>query len=564
MLQPLRAVLLIPWLAIACSAPPAPRPAADTVFTGRIVTLDEAHPDAEALAVAGGRIVAIGTEAEVTAAVGPGVRRVPLPGVAVPGLADAHVHALAFGEQLETIDLRGLQKEEILRLVADRARALPPDTWIQGRGWDQGFWRPVAFPTAADLDRVAPAHPVALTRIDGHSVWINSRAMRLAGIVRTTRDPDGGHLMRTPDGAPSGILVDGAVPLVTTVMPVPTRAQLLKRLEAALARYVSWGLTTVHDAGVDLQGIEFYKELLAARRLPLRVYVMAEGKGDTAARLLAQDPEPVLGDNRLSIRSFKAMLDGALGSRGAQLLQPYTDAPGERGLELMSDTALAALVRGAVARGYQVNAHAIGDRAIRRALDAFEQYGGPDLGRRRFRVEHASVIDDADLPRFARLQVIASMQPGFVGEYSRWSADRLGPTRVMRVLPTVELLKSGAIVAAGSDYPAADSGKPLVSLYCMVTRMGARGAPAGGWHPEEKVDVMTALRAMTWAPAFAAFQEQDLGALAIGRLADLTVLSADPRTTPPEQLKDLSVTMTVVGGVAVFEARPPVSATNGS
>ncbi len=562
----LRAIWPIPLLAaaLACSAPPAPRTAADTVFTGRIITLDEAHPVAEALAVSGGRIVAIGTAADVAATVGPDVRRVALSGVAVPGLADAHVHALAFGEQLEMLDLRGLQKDEILRLVADRVRALPPGTWIQGRGWDQGFWRPVVFPTATDLDRIAPAHPVALTRIDGHSVWINRAAMRLAGITRATRDPVGGHLMRTPGGAPSGMLVDAAVRMVTTVMPAPTRAQLLKRLEAALAQYVTWGLTTVHDAGVDLQGIELYRELLAARRLPLRVYVMADGKGETAAQRLAQDPEPVLGDNRLSIRSFKVMLDGALGSRGAQLLEPYTDAPGESGLELMSDTDLAALVRGAVARGYQVNAHAIGDRAIRRALDAFEQDGGPDLGRRRFRVEHASVIDDADLPRFARLQVIASMQPGFVGEYSRWSADRLGPARVMRVLPTVALLKSGAIVAAGTDYPAADSGKPLVSLYCLVTRMGARGTPVGGWHPDEKVDVMTALRAMTWAPAFAAFQEQDLGALTVGRLADLTVLSADPRTTPPEQLKDLSVTMTVVGGVPVFEARPAAPATTGS
>lgn len=562
--QRLRAGVLIPLLALGCGAPPTPRTPADTVFTGRIVTLDESHPEAEALAVSGGRVVAIGTEAEVVAAVDAAARRVPLPGVAVPGLTDAHVHALAFGEQLETLDLRGLQKEEILQLVADGTRALPPGAWIQGRGWDQGFWRPVAFPTAADLDRVAPAHPVALTRIDGHSVWINTAAMRLAGITPTTRDPDAGHLMRRPDGAPSGILVDGAVRLVTTVMPPPTRAQVVKRLEAALARYVSWGLTTVHDAGVDLQGIEIYKELLAAGRLPLRVYVMADGKGDTAARLLAQDPEPVVGDHRLSIRSFKVMLDGALGSRGAQLLEPYADAPGERGLELMSDTDLAALVRGAVARGYQVNAHAIGDRAVRRALDAFERYGGPDLGRRRFRVEHASVIDDADLPRFARLQVVASIQPGFVGEYSRWSADRLGPTRVMRVLPTLQLLKSGAVVAAGSDYPAADSGKPLVSLYCMVTRMGARGAPEGGWHPEEKVDVMTALGAMTRAPAFAAFQEQDLGALTPGRLADLTVLSADPRSTPSDRLKDLSVTMTVVGGVPVFEARPAARGTNGS
>lgn len=563
-MAPFRVLLVLPFLVAACSPPPARTAAADTVFVGPIVTFDENRPMAEALAVAGDRVVAIGSETEVASVVGGNVRRVRLPGVAVPGLADAHVHALDAGAQLEMLDLRALQKEEIVRLVAERAQALPPGTWIEGRGWDQGFWRPAVFPTAADLDRVAPQHPVVLTRIDGHSAWVNSQAMRAAGITRATRDPDAGRLLRLPDGSPTGMLVDDAVDLVTKVMTAPTRADLMRRLEAALAQYVRWGLTSIHDAGVDLRGIELYKELLAAGRLPLRVYVMARGSGATASQMLAQAPEPSLGDHRLAIRSFKVMLDGALGSRGAQLLEPYTDAPAEEGLVLMSDADLASLVRGAVARGYQVNAHAIGDRAIRRALDAFEQHGGPDLTGRRFRIEHASVIDDADLPRFARLQVIASMQPGFVGEYSRWAADRLGPTRVLNVLPSAKLLESGAIIAAGTDYPAADSPSPLVTLYSMVTRMGARGAPAGGWHPEQKVDVTRTLRAMTWAPAFAAFQEHDLGVLAVGRLADLTVLSADPRDTAPERLKDLSVTMTIVGGVPVFEAPAAPPATSGS
>jgi hypothetical protein len=527
---------------------------ADTVFVGRMVTLDQNHPLADALAVKDGRIVAIGTEADVSAAVGSAVRRVRLPGVAVPGLADAHVHPVAFGKQLEELDLRGLQKDEIVRLVAGRAKELPPGTWIEGRGWDQGFWRPAVFPTAADLEGAAPHHLVVLTRIDGHSIWVNSAALSVAAITRDTPDPAGGRLIRLSDGSPSGILIDAAVRLVTKAMPIPTHAQLQKRLEAALAQYVKWGLTSIHDAGVNLEVIELYKELLASHRLPLRVYVMALGTGDTAAHMLAQAPESSLGDHRLSIRSFKVYLDGALGSRGAELLEPYSDAPNERGLELMNDANFRALVRAAVARGYQVNAHAIGDRAVRRALDTFEHYGGPGLANRRFRIEHASVIDPSDLPRFAQLGVIASLQPVFVGEYSRWAADRLGPSRAREVLPTATLLKSGAIVADGTDYPAADSGNPLVTLYSMVTRKGADGTPADGWHPEQRVDVMTALRAMTWAPAFAAFEEQDLGVLAVGRLADLTVLSADPRTTAPEELKDLSVTMTVVGGMPMYEA----------
>ncbi len=548
----LLSVLLI---AIPGTASQTPRISADVVFVGRIVTLDQNHPEAEALAVKNGRIVAIGSEKEVSAEVAPSVRRIPLPGVALPGFADAHVHPSAFGKQLEELDLRGLAKSEIVGLVEERVRQTPKGTWIEGRGWDQGFWKPVAFPAAADLDRVSPDHPVVLTRIDGHSIWVNSAALRAAGITKGTADPTGGHLMRLDDGSPSGMLVDAAVGLMTKVMPPPTAAQRKHRLQAALAQYVRWGLTSVHDAGVDLQTISLYRELLAQKQLPLRVYVMALGTGETARYMLARAPEPSVGDHRLSFRSFKVYLDGALGSRGAELLAPYSDAPGESGLELMNDTDFHDLVQKAVARGYQVNAHAIGDKAVRRALDTFEQYGGADVAERRFRVEHASVIAPSDLPRFAHLHIIASMQPGFVGEYSRWAQDRLGPSRVLEVMPVADLIKSGAVVATGTDFPAADSGNPVLTLYSMVTRKGANGTPADGWYPAQRVDVMTALRAMTWAPAFAAFEEKDLGELTVGRLADMTVLSADPRSVPVDQLKDLSVTMTVVGGVPVFGAK---------
>jgi predicted amidohydrolase YtcJ len=543
----------------ACGSTPPPHLAADVVYVGRILTLDAARPHAGALAVAGDRIVAVGNEADVTAAVGDSVRRVSFDGVAVPGLADAHVHVMGFGEQLETLDLRGLQKDEIVSRVAERAATAPDGAWVEGRGWDQGVWRPAEFPTAADLDAAVPQRPVVLHRIDAHSVWLNSAALRAASITRDTPDPAGGRIMRLPDGSPSGMLVDEAVSLVTRVMPKPTHAQLRARLDAALAAFVKLGLTSVHDAGVDLQGLELYKELLADGRLPLRVYAMALGTGETAAKLLAQDPEPPLGDHRLSVRSFKVYLDGALGSRGAELLAPYADAPGESGLVLMQDDELAAIVKGAVARGYQVNAHAIGDRAVRRALDAFERYGGPELRARRFRVEHASVVDAADLPRFAALGVIASMQPGFVSEYSRWAIDRLGPTRVSEVMPTADLVKTGAVVAAGTDYPAADSVDPLDTLYSMTTRRGADGRPEDGWLPEQRVDVITALRAMTIAPAYASFADGDLGMLTTGRLADMTVLSDDPLATAPDDLRELSVRMTIVGGVPVYQAPPESS-----
>jgi hypothetical protein len=542
-------------LAVTGFAQSSTRAAADTVFVGRIVTLEERKPVAEAMAVKDGRIAAIGTEAEVSAAAGGRARRVRLPGVAVPGLADAHVHALALGEQLELLDLRGLTKGEILLRVAGKARETPAGGWVQGRGWDQGFWNPVAFPTAADLDRVAANHPVLLTRIDGHSVWMNSAAMKKSGIGFGTPDPEGGRFLRGPDGEPSGVAVDRAADLAVAAVPPPTAAENERRLRAALRQLVEWGVTSIHDAGVDLDTIAIYKRLLARGELPLRVYAMAEGTGRTADHYLAAGPELDLGDGRLTIRSFKVMLDGALGSRGAQLLEPYTDAPEERGLQLMSDAALGELVTRASAKGFQVNAHAIGDLAVRRALDAFERFGGPNLADRRFRVEHASMNDDADLPRFARLHIVASMQPGFVGEYSRWAIDRVGPSRVSRVMRTAELIRNGAVVASGTDYPAADSGNPLVSLYCMVTRRGARGEPQGGWHPDQRVDVATALRAMTRDAAFAAFQERDLGSLVQGRRADLTVLTGDPITTSPAQLRNLAATMTIVGGEIVHGPR---------
>ncbi len=542
-------------LGVFCAAASATRViSADVVYVGHIVTLDPRHPTAEALAVADGRIVAVGTAADVAAAVGDTVRRVKLPGVALPGLADAHIHVLAFGEQLDILDLRGLQKDEIVRRVAQRARTTAAGAWVEGRGWDQGSWRSGAFPTAADLDRAIPDHPVVLTRIDGHSIWVNSAALRAAGITARTADPPGGRIMRLEDGTPSGMFVDEAVPLVTRMVPKSSHAQRLAQLENALEHLVRLGLTSVHDAGVDLDGIDLYKELMASGKLPLRVYVMATGTGDTAAHFLQRAPEVGLGNDHLTIRAFKVFLDGALGSRGAQLLGPYSDAPDQTGLVQMGDAELDALVKAAATRGYQVNAHAIGDRAVRRALDAYEQYGGPDLGAHRFRIEHASVVDPADLPRFSALGVIASMQPGFVSVYSRWALDRLGPKRVLEVMPVADLLKSGVVVAAGTDYPAADSVNPMDTLFSMTTRRGPDGTPAGGWYPAQRVDTMTALRAMTAAPAYAAFQEADLGALTTGRLADLTVLSGDPLATPTDRLQSLRVLMTIVGGKPAYEA----------
>jgi len=524
---------------------------ADTIFIGNFLTLDPSHPQAEAVAVSAGRIVAIGSQASVEAFATSSTKKIKLDGVALPGFADAHIHVEGVGEQLEQLNLRGLSKREILDKVAEATHGSASGASITGGGWDQGFWHPAVFPTAKDLDSVSGDHPVALSRIDGHSTWVNSKILALAKISRRTPDPDGGRILRDNAGNPSGMLIDKAQDLLRAVTPKPSRADRERRIRLALQQVSKWGLTSVHDAGVGLETISIYKELLKRGELPVRVYVMAAGE---AARsyYLEHGPEPDLGQGMLAVRSFKLFLDGALGSRGAELTEPYSDDPKERGLELMKDADLERVLRAAHEKGIQVNTHAIGDRAVHRALDAFQKAGV--TANDRFRVEHASIVADDDLPRFAAMGVIASIQPVFVGEYSRWAEDRVGSSRVHWVLRTRDLLNAGAMLAGGTDYPASDSGRAVDTLYCAVTRKGADGSPAAGWYIDQRVNVDQALRMMTAGPAYAAFQEKDLGELTVGRYADFTVVSSDPYKLPADELTTLGIRMTVLAGRVTFDA----------
>jgi predicted amidohydrolase YtcJ len=539
-----------------CSAArPQPR-AADIILRGQFITLDSTHPRVDALAVTSGRIVAVGSVADVERLAGQTTHRVDVPGVGVPGFADAHVHLSSVGQQLERLDLRGLTKEQILANVSDAVRAAAPGAWISGGGWDQGFFRPAVFPSAADLDAVSGDHPVVLTRIDGHSSWVNTKVLSLAGISSNTKDPDGGRIVRH-GGKPTGILIDQAQDALGRVRPGATDADRERHVRAALQQYARWGLTSVHDAGTDLDTIAIYKRLVQRGELPVRLYVMARGV-PAIEHYLAAGPEPDLGDHLLAIRSLKLMADGALGSHGAELAEPYTDAPGERGLQQTSDADLDTVIRRARDKGIQVNVHAIGDRAVRRVLDAFERGGVRPADR--FRVEHASMIAPDDLPRFARLGVIASVQPVFIGEYSRWAEDRVGASRVRWVLPLHALVTSGASLAFGTDFTAADTGDPLATLAGAVAGQGASGVAGAEWFQPQRVDLDTALRAMTSGPAFAAFEEADLGQLAIGRYADITVLSADPHAVRPEALRNMSVLMTILGGRVTYDSRQVQSA----
>jgi len=525
--------------------------APDVIFIGQFFTLDPQHPQAEAIGVSAGRIVAIGSKSKVEALAGTATQKIEIPGVVLPGFADAHTHPESVGEQLETLDLRGLTKAQALAAVAKAVRSARPGKWIFGGGWDQGYWKPATFPTAQELDTVSGDHPILLDRIDGHSIWVNSKVLALAKISKTTEDPDGGRILRDPAGEPTGMLVDNAMALVDPVRPKPTHADRERHIRLALQQYTRWGLTSVHDAGADLEIIGIYKDLLKKGELPVRVYAMA--RGDAAVtRYLASGPEADLGDGMLAVRSIKLILDGALGSRGAQMTDPYSDAPGARGLQTESDADLARIVTAARRKGIQVNTHAIGDRAVTRALNAFEKAGV--TREERFRVEHASIVTDDDLARFKRLGIVASVQPVFVGEYSRWAEDRVGKSRVRWVLRTRDFLEAGVPLAFGTDYTASDAGSPIATLYCAVTRQGADGTPEAGWYSEQRLNVDQVLRLMTTGPAFAAFQEKDLGSLTVGRYADFTAVSANPYSVRPVDLRTLTIGMTVVAGKVTFDA----------
>ena len=550
-----RALLLALALASARAPALAQLRGAGTIYTGTFITLDSNNSRAHAIGVQDGAITAVGSLAHVDSVLGG--RHSPhiaIPGFVLPGFADAHAHPLFLGQQLETMDLHGVSKAEVLRRVSAAASKAPAGAWIRGSGWDQAFWTPPNFPTAAELDRVSAGHPVMLDRIDGHAIWVNGRALALANIEANRADPSGGRIMRDGAGAPTGIFLDSAMSLVTRAMPSETPASIERQLRAALAQYAAWGLTSVHDASADLPVLRVWKSLAERGELSARMYVMAAAQDSTLTQTLAAGTR--IGDinDLLTIRSVKIVLDGALGSRGAQLHDAYADEPGKRGLSLVSDAELDSIITLCIARGFQVNVHAIGDEANRRLLDAFAR-AEPRTRELRFRDEHASLVSDDQLARFKSLGVIASIQPVFVGEYSRFAEARVGSARVHWVERTRDFVTSGARIASGTDYPASDTGDPIATLFSMVTRSGADGTPAAGWLPDQRVSVDVALRSMTAGPAYAAFEENELGAITVGRAADFTVLSGDPYATAPRDLRKLRVIRTIVGGKTVWQRK---------
>ncbi len=532
-----------------------PPPADLILLEARIHTMDAARPRAEAVAVRGGRFVHVGDSAGAMALRGPSTQVRDLGGATVlPGLTDAHGHVAGLGFAMERLDFTGTRSAEaIAEQVRLKAASTPPGTWIRGRGWDQNDWERKEFPSSRLLDEAAPRHPVALDRVDGHAVWVNGSALHLAGVTRHTPDPPGGRILRDESGGPSGVLVDAAEGLVTSRIPPPTREQTRAALQRGMRRCLESGLTSVHDAGVSAGELEVYRELLVDGDFPFRVYAMLADDAELVRDRLSRPPEIGLGDGRLTVRAVKLYMDGALGSRGARLLRPYADEPSTSGLSITAPARLEDLTRGAARAGFQLCVHAIGDRGNREALDAFERgLGEAARGGHRFRIEHAQVLDPADVPRLAALRVIASMQPTHATSDMPWAEARLGPERLAGAYAWRSLIDSGARVACGSDFPH-ESESPLLGLWAAVTRQDPDGRPPDGWLPRQRMTREQAVRCFTVEAAYAAFEEETRGSIAPGRLADMTVLSEDVLQGPVRRILDAQVLMTIVGGRIAYE-----------
>lgn len=554
----MKRLLLILCLAKAVAVEPVDL----LLVNGTVHTMDAARPTAEAVGVRRGRIVFVGSSREAEVFRASALRLVDLAGATVvPGLNDAHLHLAGIGFRELRFDLEGTKGIADLqaRLKAQVTQA-KPGQWIVGRGWIETHWSPAAFPTARDLDEVAPNHPVALGRADGHATVVNSLALKLARIDRTTPNPPGGEILRQPDsGEATGMLVDKAATLVERLIPPPTAADVEKALVVAAQREASLGWTAVQIAGHGYDEAELVRRLVAEGRIKLRIYDAVSAPGPDAARLFADGPVVGESDGRYTRRGVKLYIDGALGSRGAALLAPYADYPQSSGLLMKKEEELRPLLAEALRRGIQVQTHAIGDRGNRMVLDLYEQVFKEVMAadRRvpepRWRIEHAQIIDPADIPRFAQLGIIASMQPSHAIGDLFFAPQRLGPGRLAGAYAWQSLLRSGAIIAAGSDAPV-ERGEPMIEFYAAVARRSPDGFAAEDWHLEQRMTREQALRALTLDAAYAAFEEQERGSIEAGKRADLTVLSADIMRIPEPDILKTRCLMTIVGGEVIYAA----------
>jgi len=542
--------------ALAIALPAAAEPADLVIWGGPIYTAVDAHPKAEAVAVSKGRIAFVGGKAGAQALVGPRTRVIDLAGAALfPGFTDSHAHLRGIGERELTLNLEGATSaaEVTARLKAYFAEHKPKGA-VWGRGWIETGWPEKRFLQRSDLDAVAPDVPVLLTRADGHALVANSAALRAAHIDATTPAPFGGQILKGPDGQPTGMLVDNAKGLVRALEPVETEADRLAQFRAAVRVELAYGWTGVHSMSVDWLDVPVLEAMDRRGEALLRVYNMVEAA--QAAPLFASGPRRTP-DGLVTTRGVKLYMDGALGSRGAALFEPYSDAPGLTGTLITQPAAMRPVLAQALATGIQVSTHAIGDRGNATALSLYEEAfkANPTEGKAaRWRIEHAQILRPADIPRFHADGVIASMQPSHaIGDF-HFAPARLGKARLKGAYAWKSLLNSGAVVVGGSDAPV-ERGAPLIEFYAAVARKDLQGFSNADWHPEEKLSRAEALKLFTSSAAYARLAEQELGTIAVGKRADLSGFSVDLMTAPEAEIPKGHAVLTVVDGQVVYQHR---------
>src|SRR3989441_13136442 len=531
-MKSLIAALTVLWFCLTPSFLPPAEPA-DVVFVNaNVYTVNEKQPRAEAIAVKGDRIVFVGSNANAKRFQGRGTRVIDLHGeTVVPGMTDAHYHFIGVGKREMNLNLEGITNlEDFLAKVKSRVDRAYPGEWVAGRGGIETFWKPPVVPTRWDLHKISPNNPIIVGRADGHGAVDNSAALKIGGVTKDTKDPFGGQILRDKQtGEPTGMLLDNAQSFVRSHIPSSTEGDTETAMILANKRSIDLGWTQVQDPGGSYHDVDRYKKLYGAGKLKLRIYKAVYGPGPEAQRLLREGPIVGAFDHRFNLRTIKVVSDGALGSRGAALLEPYSDMPDSKGFLRVKEEDLLPMLEEALRKGIQVETHAIGDYANRFVLDEYEKAlkAVPPAQRKianpRWRDEHSQIINPADIPRFAKLGIIPSMQPSHAIGDLHFAPSRLGLDRLKGAYAWQSLLKTGVIIPGGSDAPV-ERGEPMIEFYAAVARKDIRGFSGEGWHPEEKVTREQALKMFTIWPAYAAFEENLRGSIEVGKLADLTIL----------------------------------------
>jgi hypothetical protein len=558
--MPVRSIFCFVVTFFVCAAPAWTHPQHDLVLiNGRIYTANPERPRVQAVLIQDGKITALGKTDVILKRAGAGIRVVDLAGRAVvPGLVDSHGHLMNLGFSLINLDLVGTESyQQIVDLAGTAAESRQRGEWVQGRGWDQNDWPEKEFPTHDALSARTSNNPVILTRVDGHANLVNAEAMRIAGINRDTVEPDGGKIIRDANGLPTGVFIDKAMGLVSRHVPKTTRKQQREAVSRAIQECLKYGVTSVHDAGISVETVELYKSMIDEEKFRLRVYGMIRAASPAMLPQLQSflDQGPIIGygDNMLTVRSIKAMTDGALGSRGAALLEDYSDEPGNRGLLITRQEPLKNLSVAALKAGFQVNTHSIGDRGNRTALRAYEAaLKEVKTKNHRFRIEHAQVVHRDDFGLFKKLGVIPSMQATHATSDMYWATDRLGPSRVQGAYAWRTFLNLGIPIANGSDFPV-EHVNPLWGFYASITRQDHKGWPAVGWQPNQIMSREEALRSFTIHGAYAAFEEEFKGTIEKDKVGDLVVLSKNIMKIEPKEILNTHVVMTILGGEIVYK-----------